>query len=197
MLGDKYFIKINDIELNCNFRFIRNLYNYLEENPITWLFKWFNTLDDEGTEIIIQCMSSKLCNFKELLKNDIDKANILIGLSNLIEKFFKVSKSENSNKNNDIDDIDKKDFDFENWWNRWYFIATKVLNMKEEEFLNSNCYEISTLESLNMEYKKSILIGAYVDILKAQNKANNNEINNKDTKTVNKNNNIRIKDLWK
>lgn len=196
MLGDKYFLRINDIELNCNFRFIKNLYNYLEENPIKWLFNWIETMNDDGTEIIIQCMSSKLCNFKNLLKNDIDKANILIGLASLIEKFFKTNNDENSNKNN-IDDIDKKEFNFENWWNRWYFIGTKILNMSEEEFLNSSCYEISTLESLNMEYKKSILIGAYVDILKAQNKADKGNNKNNNSKTVNKNNNVRIRDLLK
>lgn len=196
MLGDKYFLKINDIELNCNFRFIKNLYNYLEENPIKWLFNWIETMNDDGTEIIIQCMSSKLCNFKNLLKNDIDKANILLGLANLIEKFFKTNNDENSNKNN-IDDIDKKEFNFENWWNRWYFIGTKILNMSEEEFLNSSCYEISILESLNMEYKKSILIGAYVDVLKAQNKADKGNNKNNNSKIVNKNNNVRIRDLLK
>lgn len=186
MLGNKYSLTLKRgeeiIECKCNFKFIRNLFNYIEEDPIDYLNN-INSSKDK-IKIIIQCMSNGLYNLDFLQEEDFSA--ITKGLEELINKEFSFEVEEKIDK----EDIkNKRNFNFKSWWNKWYFIGTRILKMSEEEFLNSSVRELFEMEKLNNEYYKNILIGAYVDILKAK---NNSIIKNN---TISTKNNRRLKNL--
>lgn len=127
-------------------------------------------------------MSNGLYNLDFLQEEDF--IAIAKGLEELINKEFsfeveeKIDKEDSKNKRN-----------FKSWWNKWYFIGTRILKMSEEEFLNSSVRELFEMEKLNNEYYKNILIGAYVDILKAK----NNSVTKRNT--ISTKNNKRLKNL--
>lgn len=211
LLSDSNFeLKVDNHNLNCNFRFLRNLYNYIQKDPIQFLFDWINNIDkdDDSANIIMQCMSSELIDFSDLFQDEETKASIFVGISQLISACFTIKEDNKKEKNSPkttkkskADDIDDK-FDFEDWFNKWYYFATVVLNKTEDEFLDTNITTLSALEKAHMDYQKSILISSYVDIENAKAKAvekqsDKDNDNKQNMITINKDSNIRIRDIWK
>ena len=206
LLGESNFeLRIGDWKLSCNFRFLKNLYNYIESDPIKFLFDWTNKMDnDTETTIIIQSMVGELVDVSELLKDKELKVDILTGIAQLIQSSFTIKEEKDTNTDNKgkakSENNDK--FDFEDFYNRWYYFATVVLHKTEDEFLDSNVTTLSMLEKAHKDYQKGILIETSVDIEKAKAKAmkentNDKEDNKKNTVTINKDNNMRIRDIWK
>lgn len=206
LLGESNFeLKIGDWKLSCNFRFLKNLYNYIESDPIKFLFDWTNKMDnDTETTIIIQSMVGELVDVSELLRDEELKVDILTGLAQLIQSSFTIKEEKDTNtenKNKSKSENNDK-FDFEDFYNRWYYFARVILHMTEDEFLDSNVTTLSMLEKAHKDYQKGILIGTYVDIENAKAKAMKDNTNDKDndkknTITISKDNNIRIRDIWK
>lgn len=185
-----------DRELCFNFRTIKNIFTLTQENPFDFLQKFIKAEDkSEVMLVILYCMLDAKVSLEEInttILSDINiKTQILLELINLINleingEIIEETSSEDSLNNNNDKNTETTKIDmikiFEGWWNYNYYIATIQLKMSQEDFYNSSLREIKTLDKLNFDYNKNVLLDTYLTVVKAQNNSNNSaSINQKDS----------------
>ena len=100
-------------------------------------------------------------------------------------------KKVNSEDKEEIDDIKA----FKNWcdsYNYYYYVAISQLHMTKEQFLDTTLRELKTLDKINKDYLKNIIINYYIDVNTAKNESSKKEVENLKATKENK---VRIKNL--
>lgn len=180
MLGEKSILNINYedklIEFQFNFRSLKNLWELTNENPIQYIVNFANSKDKKNEMLVniiyafTDCQMTIL-EIKKMLKDDDSVKNKLLYLISQLIVFEISNEEESENQEATINKDKNRDYnnEFIKFWNEKYFVATKILKMTEEEFLNSTVREIITMQSLDIKYKKSILVSTISDVFKAMN----------------------------
>ena len=207
MIIDKYsfIIKLDDRELNLrlNFRALKNLYKLTNESPLQWLSDFLGGNDD--VEIVkYQCIELIYCmldgdislfTLGELVSTD-NIIAIFNGLAKAIELELKgeIIKDKDDNYSSDDDDEEEdKIYLWNIFFNNSYYIAIYELGKSEDEFLDMSIRELKTLDYFRREYKKNILLDAYITIQKSKNKSDERQVEK--LREANAKNGIRIRDL--
>lgn len=207
MIIDKYSftIKLDDRELNLrlNFRALKNLYKLTNESPLQWLSDFLGGNDDVET-VKYQCIELIYCmldgdislfTLGELVSTD-NIIAIFNGLAKAIELELKgeIIKDKDDNYSSDDDDEEEdKIYLWNIFFNNSYYIAIYELGKSEEEFLDMSIRELKTLDYFRKEYKKNILLDAYITIQKSKNKSDERQVEK--LREANAKNGIRIRDL--
>lgn len=182
MICDKYSVdlKINniDFELKINFSFLKKLYNLTGRNPFSYLYELVDNFNDDTmhlSRILYTLLDGKLSikdiNFY-LIDNEKIKLDIYLQLMRLISlELASENKKDDFEFNEDGNKTEDEINSFISYFNYSYFVAIKKLNMSEEEFYDSSPRILKTMDELNKEYEKNMLLEAYVDIVKSEGKA--------------------------
>jgi hypothetical protein len=185
MLGDNYLLElsINDEEreLKFDFRFLRNLNSLLRESnsncsPIDYIDNFIKAEDKEKYYIdILYCMLNgeiSLEDLQEIIEKV--KENLFPVLFMLIVTEWRVEDIFENEENDSEEEAEKEsnENEFLRFWDSNYYNAIYQLNMTEEEFLNSSPREIGTLNKLNAEYYKNIILQRDMVIQNTRKKAN-------------------------
>lgn len=209
MLGEKYEIelKISDYEtykLEYNFRFLKNLFILLDQNPFEYLNNFLEEKDEDKKKQyyinIIYCMLNGKIEITKLIDivNNLDDTLLYSLLSMIViemneENIFEKEENTAEDKGNKENDTTQE---FLKMWDFNYYVATVQLKMTKEEFLNSSPREIRTLTHLHRDFLKNIILERDIDLEKARNKAKeefNNTHDNKGNKIQHVN---RLSDLF-
>lgn len=161
------------IELKADFRFFKRL-NELTGNVFEIINEFLMNEDKriEYLPYLIKCMTDEELDLLKL-QNDIYSLEIPI-VSNLINIVFFIIATEmtleinDSNEENEIENDTEdgdKDKEFQEWWNTYYFISTRILRMSYNEFLDSTPRVVGSLNNLNIRYYENILIKTYLDVM--------------------------------
>lgn len=182
MLGDNYKLDLTigeeKKELYFNYQTLKNLYKLTQQNPFYYLQDFMFSKDrDEFLPTIIYCMANgdiSLTDIEMILDDKEIKNYFLLNVINIITIEFK-SEYEEENKASEKDDEkvekteEEKLKEFESYWNYCYFTSMIKLKKREDEFYKMSPRELTTLNKLNSNYYKNILIDTYVTILNAKN----------------------------
>lgn len=207
MIIDKYsfIIKLDgkELKLRLNFRALKNLYKLTNESPLQWLSDFLGGNDD--VEIVkYQCIELIYCmldgdislfTLGELVSTD-NIIAIFNGLAKAIELELKgeIIKDKDDNYSSDDDDEEEdKIYLWNIFFNNSYYIAIYELGKSEDEFLDMSIRELKTLDYFRREYKKNILLDAYITIQKSKNKSDERQVEK--LREANAKNGIRIRDL--
>lgn len=198
MLGDKYELELkyeNELyKLKFTFKFLKNLYNMMNVNSLSYIKDFLNCKDEEMKSYCIPILYSMLDGNIEYVK----LIDIIKKLDNefIFDMLFLVSieikeedifDKEEDDSEEEVDENSNDDIkEFIKFWNANYYAAIYQLNMSEEKFLNSSPREIRTLMRLHKNFLKGIILDRDIDIAKAKNKANENYIDNGKVEKVQK-----------
>lgn len=209
MIIDKYSftIKLDDRELNLrlNFRALKNLYKLTNESPLQWLSDFLGGNDDVET-VKYQCIELIYCmldgdislfTLGELVSTD-NIIAIFNGLAKAIELELKGETIKNKDDNYSSDDGDDNEEEdkiylWNIFFNNSYYIAIYELGKSEDEFLDMSVRELKTLDYFRREYKKNILLDAYITVQKSKNKSDERQVEK--LREANAKNGVRIRDL--
>ena len=209
MIIDKYSftIKLDDRELNLrlNFRALKNLYKLTNESPLQWLSDFLGGNDDVET-VKYQCIELIYCmldgdislfTLGELVSTD-NIIAIFNGLAKAIELELKGETIKNKDDNYSSDDGDDNEEEdkiylWNIFFNNSYYIAIYELGKSEDEFLDMSVRDLKTLDYFRREYKKNILLDAYITVQKSKNKSDERQVEK--LREANAKNGVRIRDL--
>lgn len=183
MLGDKYELELryeNKIyKLKFTFRFLKNLYNMVNVNPLTYVRNFLNSNNlEESKNYCISILYSMLngrIEYEKLITivKELDNEFLLdmLFLVSIEIKEEDIFDKEDPNNSSDDDSSDDDIKEFIKFWDINYYVSIYQLNMNEEEFLDSTPREIRTLTKLHKNFLKGIILDRDIDIAKAKNKA--------------------------
>lgn len=198
MLGDKYELELkyeNELyKLKFTFKFLKNLYNMINVNSLTYIKEFLNCKDEEIKSYCIPILYSMLdgkVDYEKIINiaNELDNEFILdmLFLVSIEIKEEDIFDKEEDDSEEEIDENSNDDIkEFIKFWNANYYAAIYQLNMSEEKFLNSSPREIRTIMRLHKNFLKGIILDRDIDIAKAKNKANENYIDNRKVEKVQK-----------
>lgn len=118
----------------------------------------------------------------DVLKNlliDEDTINgIYVQLVRIITLELKTEIDEENESKEESKELtsEEKIDNFINWWNYMYYTAKINLKMTYEEMLNTTVRELKSMDALNKGYLKNILLDAYIQVVKSQNKTEKEEV---------------------
>lgn len=198
MLGDKYELEIKynneSYKLKFTFKFLKNLYNMMNVNPLSYIKDFLNCKDENMKNYCIPILYSMLNGniqyekvidiTKELNNEFILDMLFLVSIEIKEEDIFDKEEDDSEEEHDENSNEDIKEFI--KFWDANYYAAIYQLNMSEEKFLNSSPREIRTLMKLHKNFLKGIILDRDIDIVKAKNKANENYIYNGKVEKVQK-----------
>lgn len=175
--------KNQKIDLIFNFKTIENLYynlqtwGYETKNPLTFIENFCNKKYKDKREYYLLLSSflngsieeEEVINIIDNNKLDELLINLLaviiseIKTDDIFEKDKDTEEEENI-KDSSIDD--EKNFIY--FWDNSYYIAKIVLKMTDEEFYNTTPKILYTLQKIDREYKKNIILERDIEIQKAK-----------------------------
>ena len=188
-----------------NFRTLKNLYKLTSKSPLEWLSDFLSN-DEVGIEDLkLRCIELIYC----MIDGDISLFELgeLVSTENLIPIFnglvnaikleltseIKKEEDEDEPQSDDEDEEEDRIYNWNVFFNHSYYVALYELRKTEEEFLDMSIRELKTLDYYRKEYKKNILLDAYITVQKAKNKSSIKEIEEKKEATAR--NRVRIADL--
>ena len=204
MLGERIEINIKiqdrEIPLKLNVRSLKNLGELTRLNPFKYLYDFIHTKNEEDKS---QMLVNILLAFTDanLTVEDLPKIldqnqqmDYLISLLMVNEIMCEIEEDKKSDSNDETEEEDEYK-GYKNWcdvYNYYYYVATVQLHMSKEEFLDTTLRELKTLDKLNKDYLKNIIISYYIDVNTARNNSGKKEV---ETLKATKQNKARIKNL--
>lgn len=204
MLGERIEInlKIEDREilLKLNVRSLKNLGELTRLNPFKYLYDFIHTKDEEDKN---QMLVNILLAFTDanLTVEDLPRIldqnkqmDYIISLLMVNEIMCEIEEDRKSDTNDETEEEDEYK-GYKNWcdvYNYYYYVATVQLHMSKEQFLDTTLRELKTLDKLNKDYLKNIIISYYIDVNTARNNSGKKEV---ETLKATKQNKARIKNL--
>ena len=205
MLGERIEINIKikdrEIPLKLNVRSLKNLGELTRLNPFKYLYDFIHTKDEEDKN---QMLVNILLAFTDanLTVEDLPKIldqnkqmDYLISLLMINEIMCEIEEDKKSDSNDKSDEEEDENKGYKNWcdvYNYYYYVATVQLHMSKEQFLDTTLRELKTLDKLNKDYLKNIIISYYIDVNTARNNSGKKEV---ETLKATKQNKARIKNL--
>lgn len=206
MLGERIEINIKiqdrDIPLKLNVRSLKNLGELTRLNPFKYLYDFIHTKDEEDKN---QMLVNILLAFTDanLTVEDLPKIldqnqqmDYLISLLMINEIMCEIEEDKKSDSNEIEEEEEEDEYKgYKNWcdvYNYYYYVATVQLHMSKEQFLDTTLRELKTLDKLNKDYLKNIIINYYIDVNTARNNSGKKEV---ETLKATKQNKVRIKNL--
>lgn len=213
MLGRNYTFNIfyddRDIEIEFTVRAIKNIFDLVKYSPFQYLIEFLKLETDKEKEVyvaqILYCITdgkldifdvlNNLLNDKEILDTIYNGLLTLINLELISEVKEVVDEEEQEEEQEEIKEFSKQERNksFIDWWNYFYYISKVQLHLTYEEMLNLTVRELKSLEILNKQYYKNILIDTYITITKNKTKAIQKE--QEEEKDLVISGNLRFKDL--
>ena len=203
MLGESivFNLKIDnrEIDFKLNMRSLKNLGELTHKSPFLYLA---NFMKEENEDIKNNMLVNIMLAFTDanLTVNDLPKIleqnqqmDYLIStiMVNELACEIEEDKKVNLEDKEEIDDIKA----FKNWcdsYNYYYYVAISQLHMTKEQFLDTTLRELKTLDKINKDYLKNIIINYYIDVNTAKNESGKKEVENL---KATKENRVRIKNL--
>lgn len=190
MLGRNYNFIIeynnNKVELEFKMYALKNLFDMMHCSPFDFIHNFLTSEEDKVVKIaqLLFCMSNGKLDIVDILKNLLVDKNIIDGiyvqLVRLITLELKAEITEEIEAKNNSEDkeltSEQKIENFTNWWNYMYYTSKVNLKMSYEEMLDTTVRELKSMDHLNKGYLKNILLDAYIDVIKSQNKTDKQEV---------------------
>ena len=182
LLTDKNIVQIRldneNIDIELNFKTLENIYHFLKDEYMCYVYgvECNNTFDfiadiknKDYMAVLLYCMSNGRIAIQKIrdIINNFEEYEELVSLveTNLIYQIIteedKLLKEEKKEVN--------KEKAFEDYFNNFYIRAVIELKMTIEQFYSMTPYKLKTIFKNIDENKKTGIILAYVDIMKARN----------------------------
>lgn len=207
MLGEQLEFKIKysnkEISLNFTIRALKNIHTLVGYSAFEYLSKFLTCNNEEKTIYISQllyCITDGELDIFDILTNllvdDSTISRIYNGLINLIQLELKNEIEEEKEDNEEQEEtkeltLEEKNKGFIRFYNDMLYFSTVKLNKTKEEFLNMTVRELKTLQTIDREYNKNILLDTYITVLKSKTKEDKKEL-----EIITEKSNVRLKDLF-
>ncbi len=206
MLGEKIDLTLKienrEISLKLNMKSLKNLGELTRRNPFKYLYDFIHEKDEDNknkmlVNILLAFTDANLTveDLPKILDQN-KEMDYLISMLMINEIMCEIEEDKKGNSKNEIDDEEEnEDKRYKNWcdtYNYYYYIATVQFHMSKEEFLDTTLRELKTLDKLNKDYLKNIIISYYIDVNTARNNSGKKEV---ETLKATKQNKVRIKNL--
>lgn len=205
MLGERIEINIKiqdrEIPLKLNVRSLKNLGELTRLNPFKYLYNFIHTKDEENknqmlVNILLAFTDANLTveDLPRILDQN-QQMDYIISLLMINEIMCEIEEDRKSDTNDETEEEEDENKGYKNWcdvYNYYYYVATVQLHMSKEQFLDTTLRELKTLDKLNKDYLKNIIISYYIDVNTARNNSGKKEV---ETLKATKQNKARIKNL--
>lgn len=204
MLGEKFNLTVNigekKIDFNLTIRSLKNLGELTRKSPFIYLRNFINEENKEESNSMLVNIMLAFTNGDLTVKDlpliveqaDLLKSYIMLLMVNETVSEIEEEKEDVGVEDNEVMNDEKA---FRNWcdlYNYYYYISISQLHMNQEQFLNSTLRELKTMDKLNRDYLKNIIINYYIDVNKVRNDNGKKEV---ETLKATKQNKARIKNL--
>ena len=188
MLGRNYNFIINynnkKIDLEFKMSALKNLFDMVHYSPFEFIHEFLNSDEDRVVKIaqLLFCMTDGKLDIVDVLKNLLIDEDIIDGiyvqLVRIITLELKTEIDEEYESKDEIKELtsEEKTDNFISWWNYMYYTAKINLKLTYEEMLNNTVRELKSMDALNKGYLKNILLDAYIQVVKSQNKTEKEEV---------------------
>ena len=204
MLGEKIDLTLKienrEISLKLNMKSLKNLGELTRRNPFKYLYDFIHEEDEDNknkmlVNILLAFTDANLTveDLPKILDQN-KEMDYIISLLMVNEIMCEIEEDRKSDSNDETEEEDEYK-GYKNWcdvYNYYYYVATVQFHMSKEEFLDTTLRELKTLDKLNKDYLKNIIISYYIDVNTARNNSGKKEI---ETLKATKQNKVRIKNL--